>query len=83
MNSGNLNNCIVYSNTAAGTGDNYHFFGYGDGMNYCCTTPDPGGVGNITNAPLFVDCAGGNLRLQSSSPCINASRSAWFEPLES
>jgi len=64
-------NCILYSNTAA-EGANY-FSGMWRDINYCCTTPMPtNGVGNITNAPLFVDYAGGNLRLQSSSPCINA-----------
>jgi hypothetical protein len=59
-----LNNCIVYFNN----GPNY----YCCTLNYSCTTPNPGGLGNITNAPLFVDQASGNLRLQSNSPCINA-----------
>ena len=55
--SSTLNNCIVYYN-----GENY----YDSTLNYSCTTPDPGsGVGNITNEPVFVDLAGGNLRLST------------------
>jgi hypothetical protein len=66
---GTLNNCLVYFNTAEG-GANYDS---SCTLNYSCTMPMPtNGVGNITNAPLFVDQAAGNLRLQSNSPCINA-----------
>ncbi len=70
--SGTLNNCIVYYNTAS-----YDVNFYSATLNYCCTTPWPGGVGNITSEPLFVDFAGGNLRLQSNSPCINAGNNAY------
>jgi hypothetical protein len=64
-----LTNCIVYFNTAP-TDANYDSTNV---LNYCCTTPLPAtGVGNITSAPLFVDYSGGNLRLQSNSPGINA-----------
>jgi len=73
-----LNNCIVYFNTAV-NGANYYQDQYGGGvLNYCCTTPlPPNGVGNITSAPLFVNYAGGNLRLQSNSPCINSGNNAY------
>jgi hypothetical protein len=47
-------------------------------LSYCCTTPLPtNGVGNFTNAPLFADQAGGDLRLQVNSPCINSGLNAY------
>ena len=70
-----LRNCIVYYNSDV--------FGYanhgGCTFNNSCTTPAPeSGIGNITNAPLFVDTNGwSNLRLQSNSPCINAGNNAY------
>lgn len=67
-----LNNCIVHYNTAP-NGSNHN----SSTMNYCCTVPLPGsGMGNFTNAPFFVDSAGGNFRLQTSSTCINAGNNA-------
>jgi hypothetical protein len=68
---GTLNNCVVYFNT----GGNYDA---DSTLSYSCTTPLPdNGVGNIANAPLFVDRASGNLHLQSNSPCINAGLNAY------
>jgi len=68
-----LNNCIAYFNTAPGDAN----YGNAD-LNNCCTAPlPPSGMGNITDEPLFVDYVGGNLRLQSSSPCINAGNNAY------
>jgi len=72
-----LNNCIVYyNNNNSGTYDtNYDEYST---LNYCCTTPLPdSGIGNISNVPLFVDQANGNLRLQSNSPCINSGNNAY------
>ncbi|MCW5551686.1 MAG: hypothetical protein KIS67_05895 [Verrucomicrobiae bacterium] len=70
-----LNNCIVFFNFASDPSlENF----IGGSFSNSCTIPLPSnGVGNITNAPLFVDQAGGNLRLQSNSPCVDAGGSAY------
>jgi hypothetical protein len=74
---GSLRNCIVYFNAAS----NELNFNYESLLDYCCTTPLPtNGVGNITNAPKFVDQTAGDLRLQSNSPCINAGNNAYAQP---
>jgi hypothetical protein len=64
---GVMNNCIVYYNNAP-SGSNHT----GIKMNYCCTAPVFPLADNFTNAPLFVNQAAGDLRLQSNSPCINS-----------
>jgi hypothetical protein len=62
-----LNNCIVYYNTLPAQPD------YNDNtFSNCCTMPDPGGTGDITNEPAFVDWTNNDFHLQSNSPCINS-----------
>jgi hypothetical protein len=62
-----LNNCIVHYNDNG----NYDFCCT---LNYCCTVPMPWrGLGNLTNAPLFVNTNNwSDLRLQPNSPCVDA-----------
>jgi len=70
---GVVRDSIVYGNEGEGSyGSNYYWFGTSGEWMYCCTTPDPGGEGNISSDPQFVDAAAGNYRLKLSSPCINA-----------
>ncbi len=71
---GTLKNCIVYFNSAS-TGPNCHEAS----LNYSCTTPNPGGTGNITNDPQFVDAVGGNYRLLSGSPCIDQGNNGYVQ----
>jgi hypothetical protein len=64
-------NSIIYFNN---TND---FYGYNASYspNYCCIpqrTSGTNGVGNITNAPAFVNLAGGDFHLFANSPCINS-----------
>lgn len=65
-----LTNCIVYFNSAP-DGQNWDT---NCKVGYSCTTPLPttNGFANFTNTPLFKNLAGGDLHLQSNSPCINA-----------
>ena len=67
---GTLYNCIVYYNTAS-NGPNFSDCT----LNNCCTTPDPGGAGNITAEPQFVN-TNGDYHLASGSPCIDAGNNA-------
>jgi hypothetical protein len=71
-------NCIVTDNSAP-TGPNYAFGSPLElTMDYCCTTPmRPGGLGNFTNSPIFVNPASSNFRLETNSPCINAGNNAY------
>ncbi len=71
-----MENCIVYYNQAPTSPDYGSYLSGGEPVNYCCTGTLVPGVGNFTNAPLFVNPAGGNYRLQSGSPCINAGRNS-------
>ena len=66
-------NCAVHNSILRFNGINYA----GSSLNYCCTTPLPGGAGNIAADPLFVNRAGGDYHLQSGSLCINSGNNAY------
>lgn len=66
---GGAYNCIIYGNYG---GDD------GEPNNYCCIPEvETDGIGNITNAPLFVNPSAGNFHLQPNSPCINSGENAY------
>lgn len=65
-------NCVIYFN-AAGTNANYGPAEYYTAsLNYCCTSPLPGGTGNFTNKPTFMNFGGGDYHPDLVSPLINA-----------
>jgi len=69
--SGNLTNCIIYSNRNYYGANDWEIVGPAL-FDHCCTTPDPGGAGNIILDPQFVSPANGDFRLSPSSLCIAA-----------
>jgi hypothetical protein len=71
---GTLRNCIIYYNSANSA--EYNANSFGALLYNCCTFPDS--LLSLTNQPLFVDQAAGNLHLQSNSPCINAGNNSYM-----
>ncbi|MCC6355241.1 MAG: hypothetical protein IT577_15220 [Verrucomicrobiae bacterium] len=66
-------NCVAYGNLAQETGSNMFTQGSAAAILNTCSPDLAHGVdGNITNAPLFADSAGGDFRLLPDSPCIDA-----------
>ena len=59
-----LANCILWANAVS------QIFGSAT-VTYSCIKGNWPGTGNINNNPKFVNAAGGDLRLQSGSPCID------------
>lgn len=69
-----VRNGIVYGNSSTFNGPNYNE-GTPD-YKYCCTSPSPGGTGNTTASPNFVN-AGSDFHLQAGSPCIGSGSLAY------
>ena len=66
---GTVRNCLIYYNSAD-DGDNWYLDGSGSFFDHCCTTPDPGGIGNLTNPPSLVGVRDPHIVLESI--CVDA-----------
>ncbi|MFO1513329.1 MAG: immunoglobulin domain-containing protein, partial [Verrucomicrobiota bacterium] len=66
-------NSIVYFNSGNAPAEANYLNGAFDTS---CSTPYPGGVGNTTNEPAFVNLTNGDFHLQSGSLCVNAGNNA-------
>jgi RHS repeat-associated protein len=64
-------NSILYGNSSDGLGDEISGPGYAD-VTYSLVGNGHSGEGNIDADPLFVGAVSGDLRLQQSSPCVDA-----------
>jgi hypothetical protein len=73
--SGGVTNSIIYFNFLQGISSTTrnNWFNLGAGIfDHCCTTPNPGGAGIVTQDPEFIDLANGNFHWAPTSPCIDA-----------
>jgi alpha-tubulin suppressor-like RCC1 family protein len=69
--SGNLTNCIIYGNRIFPGNNDWEIAGPAI-FDHCCTTPDPGGEGNLNLDPQFVSATNGDFHLLPSSLCNSA-----------
>lgn len=69
-------NCIVYGNTGPGGAQNLINNVSGVNATYSCIQGGLAGTGNINTNPLFINQAGGDLRLDSFSPCTDSASNA-------
>ena len=74
---------IIWGNNATNAGEsataNYEPSANGVQFAYSCTTPLPGGEGNIAVDPQFVNAAGGDFHLVDGSPCLAAGMGCYAE----
>ncbi len=71
---GAAENSIIYDNNAVTSDPNWK----GATLAFCCADPHPGGD-NVAGPPQFADAGGGDYRLASDSPCIDAGTNrAWM-----
>ncbi len=73
---GEFSNCIIWGNTDIYNNPSEYD---GNSFQYCNTSPLPGGIGNISLDPQFMNPGSGNYRLQGASPCIGAGSNALSE----
>ena len=69
--SGNLTNCIIYGNRNYNGANDWEIAGSAI-FDHCCTTPDPGGAGNIVLDPQFTSPTTSDFHLMPSSLCNSA-----------
>jgi hypothetical protein len=78
---GGVSFCTLYNSIVYFNSNNWYVGDYpnyiGTGFAYCCTTPDPGGTGNIVSDPTFINSTNNDFHLLPTSLCINSGNNAY------